>query len=287
MLGMCRRDQHQDQAAVSALERAVSISPAFIAAREELAELYAASGRHADELVQLQTIAGLDRDHVERQVAVGLAQARAGQPDLAVLTLGAALERTPDQPIIYGALGQVWLDIAQTRNDRIALSKALEALGRASSNPGAGSEVLTLYGRALLQDGQNEPAERALQQATTRYPLAPAALLWYATVAERQTPGAARTALLQYEGLAFQDQEFVPHAMQIAALSLRLDDPSTAVDWLHRAVDAAPPDGPLLASLADAELKAGNREAARSTAARALEKDPSNPALIALARRVQ
>src|SRR5207253_422804 len=83
LLGMCRRDKHQDRAAMAALEKAVSFSPALIAAREELAELYAASGRQLDELEQLQTIAGLDRDHVERQVAIGLAQARAGQADLA------------------------------------------------------------------------------------------------------------------------------------------------------------------------------------------------------------
>ena len=100
--------------------------------------------------------------------------------------------------------------------------------------------MLTLRGQSLLQDGQNEPAEHALQQATTRYPIAPASLLLYATVSDRQNhPGPARAALVHYEGLAFQDQEFVPHAMRIAALSLRLDDPPTAVDWLHRAVDAA------------------------------------------------
>ena len=43
---------------------------------------------------------------------------RAGQADLAVLTLGSALERTPDQPQIYSALGRVWLDIAQARGRR-------------------------------------------------------------------------------------------------------------------------------------------------------------------------
>ena len=70
----------------------------MIPAREELADLYGALGRRADELEQLQVLAGLDRDRVERQVAVGLAHARAGHWDLAVLTLGSALERHPDQP---------------------------------------------------------------------------------------------------------------------------------------------------------------------------------------------
>ena len=61
-------------------------------------------------------LAGLDRDHVERQVAVGLAHARAGHWDLAVLTLGSALERSPNEPLIYRALGQVWLE--RPRDDR-------------------------------------------------------------------------------------------------------------------------------------------------------------------------
>ena len=37
------------------------------------------SGGAPNELEQLQVIAGLDRDHIERQVAVGLAHARAGR----------------------------------------------------------------------------------------------------------------------------------------------------------------------------------------------------------------
>ena len=180
----------------------------MIAAREELADLYASSGRRSDELEQLQLIAGLDRDHVERQVAVGLAQARAGHAELAVQTLGSALERTPDQPPIYGALGRVWLDIAQTRNDRVALSKALEALGRAASSPNATSEVLTRVGRALLQDGQNDLAERVLRQAGNRYPLEPAALLWYASAAEKQNHfDVARDALVDYGGLVSDDAD--------------------------------------------------------------------------------
>ena len=96
-------------------------------------------------------IAGLDRDHVARQVAIGLAHARAGHWDLAVLTLGSALERSPNEPEIYRALGQVWLE--RPRDDRAFLSKARAALERVASSPAATSEMLTLYGRALLQDG--------------------------------------------------------------------------------------------------------------------------------------
>jgi tetratricopeptide (TPR) repeat protein len=288
LLGLCLRDARRDREAIQAFETAVSRSPGSIAAREELADLYASIGRRSDELEQLQVIAGLDGSHVERQVAVGMAQARAGHGELAVQTLGSALERTPDQPPIYGALGQVWLDIAQTRNDRVALSKALEALGRAASSPGATSELLTVYGRALLQDGQNDLAEHVLRQASSRYPLDPAALLWYATAAERENHfDTARDALIDYGGLAEDDGDAVSRAARIAALSLRLDDAPTAVEWLHRALAATPNDVHLLVSLADAELRAGNREGARVAIARGLNQDAKNPALLSMARRAR
>ena len=183
------------------------LSPGTIAAREELAEAFAALGRRGDELEQLQLLAGLDRDYVERQVAVGLAHARAGHWDLAVLTLGNALERNPDEPQIYRALGQVWLE--RPRDDGAFLSKARQALERAAASTNAGSDVLTLYGRALLQEGENEAAEHTLQQATSRYPIEPAAFLLYASAAERQNHlDAARNALILYGSIVPEDRDF-------------------------------------------------------------------------------
>jgi tetratricopeptide (TPR) repeat protein len=298
--GLCLRDQRQLTEARHALERAVALSPGSIPAREELAELYASLGRRGDELEQLQVIAGLDRDRLESQIAVGLAHARwsadpqqppsrrAGHEDLAVLTLGSALERTPDQPLVYAALGRVWLDIAQTRNDGIALSKALEALERAGSASAATSETLTLYGRALLQSGRVDVAERILQQATERYPLEPAAFLFYATAAEHENHHeAARHALIQYGALVEDDRGFVPRAERIASLSLILGDNATAVEWLLRANAVGDTDVRLLEALAGAQLRAGDRPAAEATIARALEKDPGNAALLALARKAR
>src|SRR4029450_78069 len=76
--GLCFRDQRRFAQAQQALERAVALSPGMIAAREELAELYGSVGRHADELEQLQVLAGLDRDNIERHIAGGLGHARWG-----------------------------------------------------------------------------------------------------------------------------------------------------------------------------------------------------------------
>lgn len=286
LMGLCLREKRQQDQALRALERAVILSPGFVAAREELADLYGTEGRRSDEIEQLQMLAALDRDRVERQVAVGLAHARAGHHDVAVVTLGNALERAPDQPLVYRALGQVWLDVAESRNDRVALSKALEALSRIATDPEATSDVLTLYGRALLQDGQLEAAERTLQLATTRYPIEPTALVFYATAAERQAHfDAARRALVEFHDLVSDDRDLVEHATRIAAWSVRLNDPPTAVRWLNRASATTPNDVRLIASLADAQLRSGDRVAAQATIARGLEKDPRNALLATLARR--
>ena len=286
LLGVCLRERLRAPDAIQALEHAVTLAPGMVPAREELADLYGALGRHGEELEQLQVIAGLDRDHVARQVAVGLAHARAGHWDLAVLTLGSALERNPNEPEIYRALGKVWLE--RPRDDRAFLSKAREALERVASSPAATSEALTLYGRALLQEGDITGAERALQQATARFPIDPSAFLLYASTAERQGHlPEARQALVQYSGLTANDGDFVQRATRIATLSLRLNEPRTAVRWFAQATSSAPNDVRLVAALADAHLRAGDRAAAQTTIARGLEKEPNNAALLTLARRGQ
>jgi hypothetical protein len=66
-----------------------------------------------------------------------LAQARAGRDDAAVITLGRAVERFPDAPHVYAALGHVWLTEAQRRDDRVALNKAIGALQHAAGRSAA------------------------------------------------------------------------------------------------------------------------------------------------------
>ena len=189
---------------------------------------------------------------------------------------------------MYGALGRVWLDIAEARNDQAAFNKALEALERAGSTSAATSETLTLYGRALLQSGQVDVAERILQQATERYPIEPTAFLFYATAAEQQNhPEASRRALIQYGTLVEDDRGFLARAEKIVALSILLDDTTMAVEWLRRADAVGDTDVRLLESLAGAQLRAGDRPAAEATIARGLEKDPGNAALLALARKAR
>jgi tetratricopeptide (TPR) repeat protein len=288
LLGLALRDRRQDAAALRAFERAVQLAPGSIPAREELADAYNASGHLRDELEQLQALAALDRDHVERRVAVALAQARASHADLAVATLGSALDPARDEPVIYAALGQIWLDLSLARNDAVDRGKALAALSRAATSSGATSAMLTLYGRALLADRQNEMAERVLQEATSRYPLDPGALWWYATAAERQNHlTAARAALVDYAALVGDDVELGLRATRIAAVSLKLNDAATAVTWLARAAEVNPTDMRLIPPLVEAQLKLGDRRAARATIDKALEKEPTNSVVLELSRRVR
>ena len=47
LLGLCLRDKHRTDEAVEAFKRTVALAPGHIAAREELADLYGSTGRHA------------------------------------------------------------------------------------------------------------------------------------------------------------------------------------------------------------------------------------------------
>ncbi len=246
--GICLREQGHMARALKALEKAVALSPALVPAREELADIFGTLDRRTDQIEQLQLLASLDRDHVARTVAIALAHARSHRWDTAVVTLGGALERAPNDPLLYRALGQVWLESSIAKSDRVDLGKAREALERVASSPAATSEMLLLAGRAALEDGDVERAERAFDDASTRFPIEPAALLALATAAERQNHfDAARRALIRYEALVTDDSDFTGHAGRVATLSLRVNDAETAAEWTRRGLDKDPQNAQLLA----------------------------------------
>lgn len=204
LLGMCLRDRKQEADALRALTRAIEINGAFVAAREELADLHAQAGRSRQSIEQLEALAALEPMRPERLVAVGVAYSRVGRTEAAVLTLGRAAERFPESPVVYAALGRIWLEDAELRDDRIALSKAIEALEPAASGRASSSETLMLYGRALLLSGETVAAERALQEAVSRPPIDPIAFRYLADAASRLGHGdIARSALQRYDALRF------------------------------------------------------------------------------------
>ena len=128
VLGLCLKDREELAEARAAFERASAIAPAFIPAREELAELHRLQQQTRAEIEQLDALYALDPDNPERLIAVGRAYLRAGNRDLAVMTLGRAAENFKEPPGVYAALGQVWLEAAEDGGDPSDLRKALEAL---------------------------------------------------------------------------------------------------------------------------------------------------------------
>ncbi len=223
LLAMCLKDQKHDAEAMQSLTRALDINPALGAAREELADLNLAQGNTRDGIAQLEALAALEPSRPQRLVDVGLAYAHAGEYDHAITTLGRAAERYPDAEVVYVALGRIWLSQAEAHKDRVALSKALQALEAAAARATASSDTLTLYGRALLLSGQIDASERILQQATSTLPVEPIAFFYLSGAAERRGHvSAARDALVKYLSLVDDDQKALLSG-HVADLSARMN----------------------------------------------------------------
>ncbi len=290
LIALCLRDTGLPDDAVAALTRAIDRAPGMLPAREELADMYAASGRFTEQLQQLQVLAGLDDTRrTERQVTIGLAQAGAGRAELAIATLTAALDQATDQSPVNAALGRVWLQIALSRTDRPeAAGRALEALERAASALTATSETKALYGRALARSGQLDAAEQLFQQAIERYPVDPSAFRQLGLVADELGHAAvARTAFMQYLSLVQTDPDATSFAARIGALSLTLNEAAAAVPWLQRALSTKPDDLPVLTAMAEAQMLAGDAASARVTLTHALALQPANRQLQRLDRQIR
>jgi tetratricopeptide (TPR) repeat protein len=206
LLAMSLKDQSQPADAARSLARALEINPALAAAREELAGLELTQGKTREGIEELEALAALEPSRPERLVDVGLAYAKAGDYDNAIMTLGRAAQKYPEAEIVYIALGRIWLSIADARKDRVALSKALQALEPAAKSANASSDTLTLYGRAQLLAGQVEASEVTLQQATSVLPVEPAAFFYLSDAAKRRGhTSASREALVKYLSLTGED----------------------------------------------------------------------------------
>ena len=171
LLGMSLREVGQDTEALEMLASAVEVNPAFVAAREEMIAIFDREGHRQEALEQREALAALEPTRVERLIDLGLTYARGGRTDAAVLTLGRAAERFPDEPAVYTALGRVWLETTDPENSRVAVSKAIEALQLLATSAGASAETLMLYGRAMLRSGDAPVAERVLLQAAAQTPV--------------------------------------------------------------------------------------------------------------------
>lgn len=288
VLGLVQRDLDQIPAARKSLEEAARRLPASqTSPREALADIYLADGDYAKAINQLEALAALEPSKPERIVAVGLAQARAGRSDAAVLTLGRAVERFADSPQVYAAIGHVWLLDAQKRGDRVALNKAVEALAQAAGRADASSETLSELGRAYALSGDRAAAERAFRQAVSKLPVPPDAFLHLAELTGRDGRiQDARDALLKYATLMGDEKPLPAVATQIGDYSVRLGEPALAVRWFERALDEGGPSAGLQLKLADAALRAGDVARASQVIDEGLAAEPSNAPLQQLKRRL-
>ncbi|MGH6884945.1 MAG: tetratricopeptide repeat protein [Geminicoccales bacterium] len=221
-----------------------------------------------------------------REIALALAHDASGDSTAAVQLLSRAARRYPTYRYTYVVLGRVWLDLAQTRDDPVALNKAIEALQNATGAEDNG-EALMLSGRALLLAGDVVAAERALQQATEKLPVETAAFSYLADAAERLGHlDVAREALLDYNALV-PDAFDRRRAVRIADLSMRLEDPKTALVWYQRVAADTTPDAALLVRVAEAHWASGNPDGARTALQKALALEPRNTAGLALKRKLR
>jgi tetratricopeptide (TPR) repeat protein len=287
LLGLCLRDTQRRKESISALERAVALAPTLLQAREELAEVYGRAGRADDRLAQLEVLLALDPGP-SREVTLGLAYAAQGDSTSAVQTLSRAARRYPAHRHTYVALGRVWLDVAESRDDRVALGKALESLQSAMTAIDS-SEALTLFGRALLLASNEAAAESTLQRATEVLPVDPLAFFYLADAAERRGhDDVARAALLDYHAVDAPNGDPRRSARlftRIADLSLRLDDVPSAIEWYLKASAAGALDAAALVRFAEAQFRAGRASDASATLEKALGLDPALPAALQLQQR--
>jgi len=287
LLAMCLHDRQRDAEALRSLARAVQIDPAFGPAREELADLNLALGKTREAIEQLEALAALEPARPERLVNLALAHARLGRADVAIATLGRAAERYPNSELVGIARGHVWLELADPGGDEVAIRNALEAVRPIATRANTSSEALTLYGRALLLSSDVEGSERVLERATAVLPADRDAFLQLSVAAERGGHvETARNALVRFITLAGDDDRRRGLSAHAAGLSLQMNDPAGAVTWGRSAVDPDRPDPGLLATIADAQVRLGQVDAARATIAEGLAHDPAHRTLLALRRKI-
>ena len=177
--------------AQAALERAVILAPANVAPRAALAEVHAARGQVRDELATRETVAALDRAGPTALVSLARAYATRGRTDQALAALTRAADQDLGADAVALARARVWVDVASQTTDGAYLARALATLAPLAAAPRTDSEVLTLYGRALLLDGSLAAAERTLHDATRLFPVAPGAFGLLAEAAARRGHHAA------------------------------------------------------------------------------------------------
>ena len=290
LIGLVYRDSQDMEGATASLEQAVRLKPTLVAAREELADLYAVANRPVDEMRHLQALTALD-NRTSRRIAIALAEARHQQFDGALGTLNEAVTGLPEDSRVQLAIGRVNLARAEQTKDRLSIDRARTILEKALAGTTRRSEGLALYGRAMYLSGDAGAAERLLREAVTTSPVALEAFAYLADAAERLGHRIiARDALLNLDVLEGDTAPLdvrTRRARRIGTLSLDASDPWTAAEYFVHAVDTGGADAATLGQLARARWQIGDAEGARTALQQAIAQDRRNAALKKLTRTIK
>src|SRR5262249_48084416 len=143
LLGLVYRDTNRVDEAIAALQHAIKIAPTLAPAREELADLFRAQGRPADEMEELQSLSALDEND-DRHVAIALAAARRGQFDAALAALSDVSPAATNASEVQLARGRVYLERAERTLDQPSAHQALAILEPTLATTSRRSENLAL-----------------------------------------------------------------------------------------------------------------------------------------------
>ena len=289
LLGLVYRDSQNPDHAIASLEQAIRLAPTLVAAREELADLYRERNRLDDARAQLLALAD-SGSSINRQLAIALADVRAGRFDEATAALTPASEAAPNDSRVTLALGRVQLARAERNGDRAAAGRALVLLEKALGGTARRSEGLALFGRALYLTGDAAGAERLLQDAVATSPIDPEAFGFLADAAERLGHAeVARDALLALdalEGDTASNDRRTARARRVGGLAVQAGDWRVALESLTVATEAGYADASTLGLLARAQWQTGDVPRARQSLARALAVDARNAELRRLVRLI-
>ena len=119
------------------------------------------------------------------------------------------------------------------------------------------------------------------------FPVEPGAFLQLSQAAERNGHTAtARDGLARYTALTGDGTPPVDRAIHLGDLSLRLNEPATAVAWYARAVENASAGPQAYIRLAEANLRLKDLGSAADAVKRGLAVDSRNAQLLALQRQL-
>lgn len=155
----------QEAVAIAALKHALALKPAHIAARLDLADLYALQGRFEEALPLCEAVLAQQSEHSRAHLLRGKALAGLGQYGDAQQAFEAAINALPNNPAAYTELGLMLMKREQWAEARPVLQKAVALRQRRGDNGPATRIALV---QTLCALNEVEAARRALDEAERR-----------------------------------------------------------------------------------------------------------------------